>query len=189
MMKTFTKITATTAALLLTAGVTFAATIQSADASGTDTGPCITAVRVDDPTIKAQRGNCADVTTTVYSTLIRVQLSGGHLSNQPYNVQLFNSDTGARVAEVDGQFDVYGYALTGAVTDTSSVPPNYRLSVTYGGETYTTTYGPSDFTETDEGGFKMQAVAVHQNVGDGEIEYEFWNNFEWDEDEYMAGWN
>lgn len=156
-MKTFTKITATTAALLLTAGVTFAATIQSADASGTDTGDlCVIATRVDDPSIKAQRGkNCPTAEPAPPARPVSVvlenniQVYDADWNPLPFHVRAVNQRSGAVVMDQD--FSV-GYVAS--VSDPLEIPaatdrPTYRVTVTVNGKSYSYSLTPDQYTERD----------------------------------------
>jgi hypothetical protein len=99
-MKMFKTIAAIAAALLVV--ITFSvASLTSADAAGTDTGPCITAVWKDDPTITAQRGDCAvetPVSTVVgYSTNVRIGVNDPVFANSWFNIKIWDAETGEQV--------------------------------------------------------------------------------------------
>lgn len=200
----FRKIITVTAALALGAGAVFGG-VTTASAISYEEGPCVTATLKSDPSIFSQRGNCAGVPTpepveenvTVYSTLIRVQTVTSdpdsivsYFTSLPYTVELFNADTGALISQVKGTSDRTGLAFSEPLTDTTNTPPNYILSVTHSGSTYTTTYGPNDFVKDESGNWRIEAMVMHSKIDVGVgPENEWVTDFGWDEQAWMAGWN
>lgn len=146
----FKKITATAAALLLALVVTSAATIQSADASGTVTGDlCVIATNREDPTIIAKHGNCAaepapEATPTeqvIHHYISRIRFVEVNPDGGPVRATVVNQVTGKTVFDEtqtftwDGarEFEIYDHFVHPA----SDPVPTYLLTLTFGGRTYT----------------------------------------------------
>jgi hypothetical protein len=178
MFTNFTRILAGTAALLLAVGVMSAATLQSADASGTDTGPCITAVWKDDPTIKAQRGNCPSVVeepaptptptptatqeaTITYTSNVKIGLSDPSFGEQDVDIVITDWTGKEHVRKtIRTDENGYGYVLLEA---SGAFParyganniPTYDVQITLSdlaGYMYSGEVRASDFTKTSEDG-------------------------------------
>lgn len=105
------KIAAFAVSLLLSVGVVTASSLVSADASGTNEGPCITAVLVDDPSVTSQRGNC---------TVPADEVVAGDDSQAPAAGAPAVEETGTSVAYV--QIRIYP-------DRTKPTPPSWELTV------------------------------------------------------------
>lgn len=134
----FRKIAAVTAALLIAIGVMSASTLQSADASGTDTGPCVTAVWKDDPTITAQRGDCPEVeasptptptetqaATVTYFTSLRIGVNEPARANEKFDIQVIDA-VGEAVVSQTVTLDGSGYGFVD-FTDSVEVPARWEV--------------------------------------------------------------
>lgn len=168
------KIAAVAASLLLTVGVMSASSMVSADASGTDEGPCITAVHVSDPSITAQRGNCTEAPveqSATYSTNLQILINSDDMSdarragkNPKFNAKIVAHDPYRIVTERSGVSDADGTAVLMQFTDSKTItageePPKYELIFTWADQT--TTY---DLTSS---GF-MADWSAYEEIPDGD---------------------
>lgn len=176
LMKMFKKFVAVAAALLAVILIG-GASLTRADAAGTDTGPCITAVWAADPNIKAQRGNCTVVENAPEDSTARswvVLVSGLNvedpaLAGVPFHVKAVNQVSGKVLTDQSGTVDQWGIGsvnINEYLMQPASAPlPSYLITLTIGGKTYTYTIGADSFVKGQTDADPAGDVTSYESAG------------------------
>ena len=173
-------------AIVLVAGIStagFVATSPTARSSELEEGPCVIAVLKDDPSFRAQRGDCSGVEDTApvevtgqnQSVFVgALNIRDFSLADTNVRMKLVNQLTGKVIVDESKTLPWDGgseFRFFDSVTQPASASlPSYLLTLTIGDKTYTKAYGTSSFVKQGTDGDLTTYVAeVYSHYKNGAI--------------------